>query len=145
MHAHVVPRARLLHSASGELLTKLWCLLIVPLSDWDAWRARPHGDNGSRPLGDSLSPTKTPERERKGEREARVVGEVPREEFWVLLQSILQPPGETFRWLTAKHICIAQRTFGICWNFFTFSWSKMKMFWKVEACLESDQTVTVVI
>lgn len=29
--------------------------------------ARPHGDNGSRPLGDSLSPTKTPERERRGE------------------------------------------------------------------------------
>lgn len=43
--------------------------------------ARPHGDNGSRPLGDSLSPTKTPEKERKGEREARVGGEVPQEEF----------------------------------------------------------------
>lgn len=43
--------------------------------------ARPHGDNGSRPLGDSLSPTKTPERARKEEREARVGGEVTKEEF----------------------------------------------------------------
>lgn len=38
MHAHVDPRARLLHSASGEILTRLWCLLIVPLGDWDARR-----------------------------------------------------------------------------------------------------------
>lgn len=39
MHAHVDPRARLLHSASGEILTRLWCLLIVPLGDWDARRS----------------------------------------------------------------------------------------------------------
>lgn len=34
--------ARFLLSAVGEILTRLWCLLIVPLSNWDApWSPSP--------------------------------------------------------------------------------------------------------
>lgn len=94
-------RAGFLLRAGSEILTRLWCLLIVPHSNWDAprspspwWRWQP------RPLGDSLSPTETPRRER-WEAESwgkwREGGEKSERTVWFFKQS------EQFQFISAFH------------------------------------------
>lgn len=57
--------ARFLLCAIGEILIRLWCLLIVPLSNWDTlWSPSPWWHWQPVPLVTGLSPTETPERER---------------------------------------------------------------------------------
>lgn len=57
---------RLLLCAAGEILTRLWCLLIVPLSNWDAlWSPSPWRQWQPSPWWQPLTHRNTRGRERE--------------------------------------------------------------------------------